>query len=350
MTSMRNPKDYRIIPLMLLAVATSVESVAAQGLDRVRDRNGITSGKITKMSALGVTLTKNGVDTKKPVEEIVSITFASEPDELAPARRSAKAGRFANALEKLNKIDRSDFSRKEINQEIDYLMTYCKAQQALSGQGTLDQARKQVSGFLSKNSKSYRVPQAIELLGDLLLAGGDYEGARTQYAKLGKAPAPYFKARSATLTGRSLQAEGKHEDAVAAFDRGLQAAQGDTVAQSQVMEATLHRAVSSSALGNVATSTDTVKEIITKADKDDAKLLAQAYNALGDCYLQAKQQKAAKHAFLHVDLLFSSATTEHAKALFELSQLWDELGQSARARDAADRLKDKYPGSRWAQR
>lgn len=336
--------------LTLLVLAAIAQPAMAQGLDRIRDRNGTSTGKITKMSALGVTLTKSGVDTKKPVEEILSITFAGEPDELAQARRSAKSGRYDNALKKLNEIDRGDVTRTEVKQEIDYLITYCKVQQALSGQGTLDAARKQVTTFLSKNSKSYHVPEAIELLGDVLLASQDFSGARAQYTKLGKAPAPYFKARSAILIGRSLQAEKKHQDAADAFDRALQAAAGNVVAQSQVLEATLYRAVSQSALGNVEQSADEVKRIITQADVKDAKLLAQAYNALGDCYLQANQKKGARQAFLHVDLLFSSAATEHAKALYELSQLWNDLGKSARARDAQERLKEKYPGSRWAKR
>ena len=221
---------------------------------------------------------------------------------------------------------------------------------ALSGQGTLEQAKQDVARFLAENGKSFRVPEAIELLGDVLLASQDYEGARAQYAKLGKAPAPYFKARSAILTGRSLHAEGNHQAAVDAFDQALQAAEGNAVAESQKLEATLHRAVSQSALGDVEQSTDTVKKIITQADAEDTKLLAQAYNALGDCYLQAAKKEAACQAFLHVDLLFSSAATEHAKALYELSLLWNDLGQPTRARDAQEQLKDKYPGSRWAQR
>ncbi|NOZ39297.1 MAG: DUF885 domain-containing protein [Planctomycetes bacterium] len=336
--------------LALLVVAASVNDAAAQGLDRVRNRNGIVSGKITKMTALGITLTKSGVKTKLPVEEIVSVTFAGEPEDLTPARRAADAGRFEKALEKLNKIDRGEVERAEITQEIDFLFALCKAQLALSGQGTLDRAKKDVARFLSTNSKSFRVPAAIELLGDVLLASQDYAGARAQYAKLGKAPAPYFKARSAILTGRSLHAEGKAKEAVAAFEQALQAAEGNTVAESQKLEATLHRAISQAALGEVEQSTDTVKKLIQQADAEDTKLLAQAYNALGDCYLQADKKKAARQAFLHVDLLFSATATEHAKALYELSRLWEELGQPARSRDAQARLKDKYPGSRWANR
>ena len=338
------------ITAMLLVLVTSIQPARAQGLDRIRDRNGSTTGKITKMSALAVTLTKNGVATKKPVEEILSISFAGEPAALAPVRRAAKTGHFENALKKLGKIDRDDVDRNEVRQEIDFLTTFCNVQRAILGQGTLGQAKKEVTNFLSKNSKSYRVPEAIELLGDVLLANQDYAGARAQYTKLGKAPAPYFKARSALLTGRLLQAEEKHQEAVAAFDLALKAAEGNAVAQSQVLEATLHRAVSQSALGDVESSTDAVRQIISQADAKETQLLAQAYNALGDCYLQAKEPKAAMQAFLHNDLLFSSAATEHAKAIYELSQLWDNLGKPARARDAQGRLKEKYPNSRWTKR
>ena len=235
---------------ILLVLVTSVRPPRRKASTAFAIATASKTGKITKMSALGVTLTKSGIKTKKPVEEILSITFAGQPPELTPARRAIKAGRFELALKKLSKIDRDDVERNEIKQEIDFLTTFCNVQHALAGQGSLDRAKKQVTRFLSKNSKSYRVPEAIELLGDVLLASQDYAGARAQYSKLGKAPAPYFKARSAMLTGRSLQAEGNHEDAVAAFDLALKAAEGNAVAQSQVLEATLHRAVSQSALGN----------------------------------------------------------------------------------------------------
>lgn len=342
-------KSRRLVTLLLTLVACTL-TTSASALDRVRDRNGVTVGKITKMSPLGITITKGGTDTKKAVEDIVSITFDDEPNDLRPARRAADNGRYRDALERLAEIEDDDVDRSEIKQEIEFLETYCTVQLALSGQGTLKQAEQIVTNFLSNNSKSYRVPEAIELRGDVLLALQDFDGAREQYAKLGKAPAPYFKARSALLTGRALQRAGDHQAAVSAFDSALAAADGNAAAQSQILEATLLRAVSQAALGEVEAATEAVKQIISQADPDDAKLMAQAYNALGDCYLQAKNTPAAKHAFLHVDLLFSSATTEHAKALYELSRLWDSTGRTDRAQDAKKRLKDQYPGSIWANR
>ncbi len=337
----------------LLTLCLTIACVLANdafALDRIRDRNGTTSGKITKTSALAVTITRGGTEIKKPVEDIVSITFDEEPEDLSPARRSADSGRYENALERLGKIDRADLDRVEVRQEVDFLSAYCTVKLALAGQGSLDQAERQISSFLAKNNKSYRLPAAIELNGDVLLAKGDYDGARAMYTKLGKAPAPYFKARSALLTGRSLQAEGNHQQAVASFDDAAQVAEGNAAAQSQVLEATLLRAVSQAALGELAASTSTIQQIVKDAETDDSQLLAQAYNALGDCYLQAKDPKSAKLAFLHVDLLFSTETTEHARALYELSKLWEALGQPARAQDAEQRLKDNYPGSRWANR
>ena len=348
MNILRNLSKRASLVLAIFCLGLMLISSRANALDRVRDRNGVTSGKITKMSALSVAITRGGIETKKPVEDIVSITFDDEPDDLTPARRAAGSGRYQSALERLGKIDTSSVQRKEIQQEIAFLACLCEGQLALSGQGSLDQVISKTTSFLKSNGKSYRVPQAIELLGTLMLAKQDYNGARAQFTKLGKAPAPYFKARSALLTGRTLQTEGKHREAISSFDSALSAAKDNVAAKSQQLEATLLRSVSQAALGQLDASTATIKEIIKQAEPEDANLMAQAYNALGDCYLQAENPKAAKLAFLHVDLLFSSATTEHARALYELSKLWDQLGQSSRARDAKKRLKEAYPGSRWA--
>jgi len=192
--------------------------------------------------------------------------------------------------------------------------------------------------------------EAIELSGDLQLAAGKIDGARKLYAKLGKAPSPYHKARSAVLIGRLLQSQEKHTEAIAEFDRAIAAAGEDAAAQSQQLEATLLAAISRSAGGEVEQSTKTIKKIIAEAEPEDTQLLARAYNALGDCFLISNNEKAARDAFLHVDLLFASASADHAKALYELSRLWGTLGNETRARDARQRLEEEYPASPWTKR
>ena len=339
-----------LLPILVYAA----DPVAAQGIDRIRRHSGTESGKISQITALSVTISKGGVENKVPVEDIRWIDFAAEPENLKPARQSARAGRYQDALTGLEAIDRGDVEREAIRQDIDYWQMVCHVQLALSGQGDPQAAIQKVSNFIGNNRTSYHLSTAIELSGNVLLATDQFDAARSQFAKLGKAKSPYFVARSAVLTGISWQQQGNHQAAVEEFDRALAAAGSSPRGLSQHLEATLHRAVSRAASGNVAEATDSVKDVIENAvsmrDKsEDRKLLSRAYNALGDCYVQSGNQQAACDAFLHVDVLFHTEKKEHAKALYELSRLWTSRGKAARAAGARQRLQKNYPDSKWAR-
>lgn len=333
-----------------LLVTCAASAWAQSTVDRIRRRTGVDTGQITDVSVLAVTISKSGVQSKVPVEEIRKIYFAGEPAELGTARSQLDRGRFKEAFSTLEKIDRDALDRPELLTEVDYLLTESQARLALAGEGSLSQAIRQAEDFLAQHRSSYHVSSAIELLGDLYLANGQQDEARSQYAKLARAQAPYFQARSAILLGKLLQRSGQHEEAIAEFDRALAAAKDDAAAEPLELEATLQRAISRSATGAVEEATGTVKQLIAKADPGDVPLLATAYNALGDCYLASNKPKAARDAYLHVDVLFSSAADEHAKALYELSRLWNTLGQPQRARETKQRLHQEHPQSRWAKK
>ena len=81
---------------------------------------------------------------------------------------------------------------------------------------------------------------------------------------------------------------------------------------------------------------------------DDFDLLARAYAALGDSYLQSDRPKDALFAFLHIDLLYPQVNEAHAKALHELSKLWEIAGYADRADEAAEKLARQYPRSRYS--
>ena len=342
--------SYALTAFVLLLVVISSTAASAQGIDRIRRLSGTESGKILQISPLTVTISKGGVENKVPVEEIRTIDFGGEPEDLRPARLTASAGRYQDALEHFEKIDRDGIEREAILQDLDYWNMVCHVQLALSGQGNLNRAAEEAKSFLSKNRRSYHVPETIELLGRALMAMNKGEAARIQFAKLEKAKSPYYTARSAILTGISWQQQDNHPSAIKEFERALVASQENQTAQTQQLDATLQMAVSLSATGSVADATDSVKAIIAKTDAENVKLLARAYNALGDCYVQSNNSKAARNAFLHVDVLFSSEKNEHARALYELSRLWGNLGQEARAKDARERLQKDYPASRWAKK
>ena len=342
-------RGWRAI-LLLAVIACSADFANAQSsLDRVRRRTGVDTGEITKVTALAVTIKRSGVEKNIPVEEIKSIYFSGEPSQVNTARQAIARNEPADAMKALEKIDRSAIGREEIVQELDFLTLKAQGQLATRGQGSLNTVSKSAESFLAKHRSSFHVSDVIELLGSAHLASGNTDEALRQYRKLAKAPGAYFQARSAILIGQVLQQQGKHDEAVAEFDRALAASKKEAGIEGERLRATLYKAVSQSALGKTEQATKTVKEIIAQADRSDTEIMAAAYNALGECYLQSEQTQAARDAFLHVDILFASDGQQHAKALYELAKIWTQLGREQRARDAQQRLKKDYPSSRWAK-
>lgn len=343
-------KFYSFIVLAVVAACgIASPALAQQPLDRVRRHNGVDSGQVTATTALGITLSKGGVESSIAAEDIESIAYSGEPAELAAARNAIQAGRLQDALDALAKIPAQADRREEIAADVEFYTALAKAQLALAGQGAPDEAAALIRSFMAGRKQSFHVPASIELLGDLLAASGQHAAARTEYAKLAKAKSPYFVLRSALLVGRGWQAEGDHAQALAEFEKVASAADTGELIEPLKLAATLDRAVSQAATGEGAESTAAIGEIISKAGADDVKLLSRAYNALGDCYLAAGDNRGALYSFLHVDLLYNTEPEAHAKALHELVPLWEAAKHADRSQEAAGELAKKYPASRWAK-
>jgi hypothetical protein len=334
---------------LALVAAFACTAAAQSSVDRVRRQNGIDSGKVTATTPLGVTISKSGVESTIPAEEIEAVTFAGEPGELNAARNALQAGRAQEALASLAKIKSSEVRREEILAEVDFYTALAQARLALAGSGDPATAAAEVRNFMSKRSKSFHIPEAIETLGDLLAAAGQQANARAEYAKLAKARSPYFELKSALLVGRTYQAEGDHTQAQAEFAKVLATPDDSAQIAPLKLAATLDRSVSQSAAGQVQEATAAIGDIIAKAPPENAELLARAYSALGDCYLQSQDPRGALFAFLHVDLLYGQNADAHAKALHELVPLWKQVGRDSRSQETAQRLAEKYPGSRWSK-
>ncbi len=330
-------------------VALASTALAQSSVDRIRRQNGVDSGKITAITPLGVTINKGAVQSTVASEDIESISLAGEPTELTSARNALQAGRPQEALDALAKLPADGTRREEVAAEVEFYTVAAKAQLALAGQGAPEAASTEVRGFIARRNKSFHIPQSIELLGDLFTAARQYGNARTEYAKLAKARSPYYELKSSLLLGRAWQAEGDHAKALAQFDKVLASTERTPLIEPLRLAATLDRAVSQATGGNVEESAAAIGEIIGKADAEDGKLLARAYNALGDCYLKSGDSRAALFAFLHVDLLHHQDAEAHAKALHELVSLWKIAGRETRSQEAAQQLAEKYPNSRWAK-
>jgi tetratricopeptide (TPR) repeat protein len=329
--------------LLTFAFATFAIVVRSPGQDRVRTPSGTVVGEVVETSPTEVSVSKGSTGTETvPVNEIRSITFKSEPNELTQARVNAKNGGFRNALDRLEDIDISKLDRDFIRQEVEFYRAYCAAQLALLGTGKVKDVGPQMLRFRNAHPNSYHYYQARETLGDLFVAANKLANAEKEYAALEKAPWPGYQARGKLLIGRALQGQGKHPEAIQKFDAVLATARPGKDGKAARLAATLGKAISASKTGQLDQGVTMIQDVIRDADPEDSELHAIAYNALGQCYEQADKPKEALLAFLHVDVLYSSIPAAHAEALEHLAALWTSFGQNGRAREARGLLRDQY--------
>ncbi|HJQ81341.1 MAG TPA: hypothetical protein VJ828_15375 [Lacipirellulaceae bacterium] len=346
-------KQFRPVTLMLeLALLYSTpSSVSAQGIaDRVRLTRGSETGEVNDMTPYELTLNKGRPGSRKvAVNEIKAVLFADEPSELAQARVNAANGAYDNALAALEKIDVNSIRRDYIREDIEFYKAYCAGKLALGGQREIGDAGRQLNAFVRSYPLNFHYLAAVELMGDLLIATGRHENAQKQYAELAKAPWTDYKVRSAVAVGRTLQAQGKHAEAIKQFDTALATAGEGADAEEQKLEATLAKAVSMAETGDGSQAVGMIEKIIQDANPEQKELHARAYNALGSCYQKAGQTKDALLAYLHVDVLYNTVPEAHAESLANLAPLWQAVGQEEQARQARQLLQERYGGSRWAK-
>jgi len=333
---------------IVLLIASLVS--AADFTDRVRTHGGTVAGEITAMTPLEITLDRGSAGTSQiPVNQIRSVLFDGEPPELTQARLNARNGGYSTAVERLSEIDPSRVERDAVREDVEFYQALCAAKDALGGQGEVTPAGRELNDFVRRHPQNFHYLEAVETMGDLLMASDKFAAAQKQYAKLANAPWPDYKMRAAVLIGRTLQAQGKHPEAIDEFDAVLANSDTSDTAREQKLSATLAKAVSLSETGHLDDAVRLIEQMIQDADPEQKELQARAYNALGDCYERAGRTKDALLAFLHVDVLYSTVPDAHAEALSHLAKLWTSVGQEARGREARQLLNEKYGNSRWAK-
>lgn len=332
------------------AMIFAFPALAAEFTDRVRTVGGSEAGEITGTTPLEISLDKGTAGKIKiPVNQVRSVLLDDEPPELTQARLNANNGGYATALERLEQLNKASLKRDLVREDVDFYLAYCAAQQALVGKGEVTDAGRKLNEFVRKHPDSFHYLEAVETMGDLLMASDKYAAAQRQYAELAKAPWPDYKLRAGVLLGRTLQAQDKHQEAIKEFDTVLAASDESVAAKEQKLSATLAKAVSLAATEQLDEAVKLIEQMIVDTDPEQKELQARAYNALGDSYEQAGRTKDALLAYLHVDVLYNTVPDAHAEALSHLATLWDAVGQAERARQARQTLTEKYRDSRWAK-
>ncbi|MGD9721705.1 MAG: hypothetical protein AB7O59_05540 [Pirellulales bacterium] len=331
-----------------LAVFTARGALAA---DRIKLAAGNqATGTITEITPTKITVELGATKRDHAVNEIDTVTFDGEPNELTQARFAIAAGRNDDALALLAKIDAKAVKREAIAEDVAFYKASAAARQALAGNGSIADAGRQLVGFEKSHKNSFHYFAACELLGELLAAVNRADQAEAYFTKLAAAPWPEYKTKAALQLGRALVSQKKYDAANARFDEVLSASGADPQMPRLKLAASLGKAAAAAGAGQHEQAVKSIEEVIAKADAEDQELYARAYNLLGNCYLAAGKKQDALLAFLHVDLLYPRFAEQHAEALANLAKLWGEVDKADRAAQAQSLLKEKYPMSTWAQK
>lgn len=335
---------FSISTFGLLSLTANAQSDQVYGLKGTPVR-----GSIIKISKDEVIISSNSVEQKFAVNVIRKITYVDDPGELRRARDFFLSGRYENTISELKKIDPASLSRSFLKQDYEYFLAYSTAKLAFTENGDKKAAIEQLLNFAKSSPNSYHFFEAAQMLGDLATSTGDYINAAKFYAGISLAPWPDYKMKSAVLEGGSLLRQKNHADALKRFEEVLSSNVGTAEALQQKQLATAGKAACLAVSGKAKQGVALIEELISKNDpKSDKILFAQAYNALGACYLELKQPKEALMAYLHTDLLYDIDSEAHAEALYHLGKLWSEADKANRSRQASNRLRSRYPGSVWA--
>lgn len=337
--------------LYLLALGLLLLPPVVSRADRVKMQQGNQQpGKIVEINPTEIVLEVGANKRTLSVNDIDTVTFEGEPNDLTQARIAVHAGRYDDAATLLGRIDVGDLKREAIVVDVEFYKAITAARLALAGSGSKADAGKKLLAFEKSHRQSFHYFAACESVGDLLTSLGKYTEAESFYKKLADAPWPAYKLRAGVLIGRTLLGQKQYERAGAQFDDVLKMDAAGKDADRQKLAAALGKADALAASGQTAEATKLVDEIIAKADPENAELHARAYNILGNCQRAAGKKKEALLAFLHVDLLYSKYAEQHAEALANLATLWAELDKADRATQARNTLEEKYPHSAWAQK
>lgn len=312
------------------------------------------AGTIVAVSPAGVDVEDSkGEKRNVEIERIRDVQFSGEPQLLRAARAAVISGRPAQALDDLDKIDKSEFQDADelVLKEVEYVRAAALAGKASLTGGDLAGAEKAARDYLANHGTSHHVYAMQELLGNVLARAGKFADAANAYATLDKGP-PAFRVRSATARAALLFEQQKYDEAIAAFAAAskIDTDPKDAASAAQKREAELGVARCLSRQGKAAEAVTRLQEILKLANPEQKELMARAYAVLGDAYRSAGKDQDALISFLTVDLVYNTVSEARAEALFNLAQLWERGKFPERARDARQQLESTYPDSPWTKK
>jgi tetratricopeptide (TPR) repeat protein len=277
-----------------------------------------------------------------------SNAFKAERDYLVATDGKKRAAFLTDALTKYQSAV-GDIKEPRAKAHVDFKIAYLRGKKSQEDNSVAD-AKAAITGlraFVSANPTAWELPRALILLAKLQNDSKDYAGAEQSFSEILKLDVSEEVKNDARLQSALANiALGKH-----------------TVAESKLAELLKALPKNSPTLGRVlvaqsecliaASKVDEAVDLLKKAikDSDDKNLRAIAYNTLGENYAKQNQWKEALWEFLWVDVVYNQDKNEHARALFHLIQVFEQLAEPDKAAQVrATLLEPTFAGTEYQRK
>jgi tetratricopeptide (TPR) repeat protein len=336
-------------PARLCSLAVLVTSLfaglASAQTDRLYPNTGeAVIGKIKSIDKDKIVMTAGGKEQEFLASDVRRLLLQDEPQELERGRELIMDSQYDQAFEELKKLNIDAISRDVVKADASYYLALSQGEMALSGQGDLNNATKDVFGFVTKHGDSWHFYSAIRLLGSLAKAIGNNEKAVTFYQALAKAPSRELKIESVYQIGMLKRLQKDLNGAKADLGKVAALTPGTPGEKRLQTLAKAGLAVITAEQGQGDQAVKMVNELIATLNPTDTQTAATIYNALGASYAATGKDEDALIAYMHTQLMYSMHASEHVEALKELIELWTKVGKPDRAAQFRGELQQRYPG------
>jgi tetratricopeptide (TPR) repeat protein len=350
-TNQKAATNRRIPKVVFLCVVLTSIPIAAAVEDRVDLRDGkLVAGRIISETAIEVVVQNTSGSQRVPVNQIGQIHYEGQPATLTHARTMEDSSKLNQAADEYAKVQDELKNKPFVLQAARFGEARVRARLALDEGTRLDESIERLENVDREYGNSRHHFLSQELLGRLYFEKNEYRKAALAFDELSTAPWREAKLHAAVYQARLLRAEKRLDEAMKRLDPELEAKPESPDQELICCEVLLEKAQVLRAMDRRPDEADVLEQAIDRLPAVATALQAEAYVALGDACNAIGRKWDAVRAFLHVQLLFAKHEELHARALYNLTQLWSELGRSERAAATHSMLKTEHPKSDWTRK
>ncbi|MBL8824304.1 MAG: tetratricopeptide repeat protein [Planctomycetia bacterium] len=344
--------------LSLFLLLTLAGVVQAQDRVTFLDRSSKTGGTLLRSGSIAQEdpgkITLNSGDGRRsdiPVPDVVDVIYDGEPQaEMNSVRQSERDHRYDAALAACSDaMKKTTPDKKLLRRHLEYKMAELRSIQAEKGTPAA-QAIDALRVFIKNHPDSRQSLSCLETLGRLLIASEEpvtevldsLAQLRSRFGADNKEVANRCDLIRSDLILQQLSAlfakagAAGSKSQLTAASKSLQELQ--TISDRSIHPELAARIIFCQVLQDPSKAPEQWEALL--ATTDDPTSRAAIHLTRGDFYRLTRKDREAMWDYLWVDTVYFADRHQQAKALYQLMEVFDKLGDQAKARDCRERLRN----------